>query len=121
LKEYPLEKREVFPLQFQRGLLRAKKNQVPGKLNQFARDYAQLMVNARPNVVEWKKYNEDLPFWVNCVRIIKSMCKGEQVNLESFKNEISRKMVHPESAISEARHDSIWDSLKKLLWNMPLV
>jgi len=122
LKEYPMEKKEVFPLQFQRGLLKAIKTKVPGKLNQFSRDYAELIVQSRPMVVEWKKYDEDLPFWVNCVRMIKSLCKpGFEV--PNVPPSASKRMSYvPETPkVEEVRQERIWDSLKKLLWSMPLV
>ena len=134
LKEYPQEKRTVYPIQFQRGLLKQLQAKVPGQLNMFARSYAEMMVESRSVVVEWKKYDEDLPFWVNCVRIIKSLCQGQTLAKAPMSldygerthvvTEPSRKMMSSKRSPAveeEVRHERIWDSLKNLLWNMPFV
>ena len=74
-------------------------------------------------VVEWKKYDEDLPFWVNCVRMIKSLCKpGFEVPNVAPSIGSKRMSYVPETPkVEEVRQERIWDSLKKLLWSMPLV
>lgn len=70
LKDYPKEKREVFPLQFQRGLVRAMKDQSGLHLTEYIRNYAELAVSSKAFVSSWDHYDEGQPFWANTSRLV---------------------------------------------------
>lgn len=78
LATYPKEKREVFPLQFQRGLVNSIKTQSVD-LSDYIRNYAELAVQSRAFVSSWNDYDESLPFWANTVRLIEVLLRQETV------------------------------------------
>ena len=73
LKMYPREKREVFPLQFQRGLIDALSHKL--KLTEYIRNYAELAVQSKDFVFEWKNYSQELPFWSNSAKLAREMMR----------------------------------------------
>jgi len=73
LKMYPKEKREVFPLQFQRGLIDALSHKL--KLTEYIRNYAELAVQSKDFVFEWKNYSPELPFWSNSAKLAREMMR----------------------------------------------
>lgn len=70
LKTYPREKRTVFPLQFQRGLVRAMQDQAGVSLTEYIRNYAELAVTSKAFVSAWEQYREHEPFWANTARMV---------------------------------------------------
>jgi len=75
LQDYPKEKREIYPLHFQRGLIQAMKLQFNGKLTEYIRNYAELSVNSKEFVSSWNLYENNLPFWANTTDLIRQLAK----------------------------------------------
>jgi hypothetical protein len=75
LKEYPHEKRAVYPLHFQRGLIQAMKNQFRGRMTEYIRNYAEMSVQSKDFIKRWDRYDYELPFWANTVRLIRDFQK----------------------------------------------
>ena len=77
LRAYPNQKRVVYPVQFQRGLIKAMQvnygNRTEGELTIFIRDYAEAAVQSQDFVKKWIRYDQDLPFWANSVRLIREL------------------------------------------------
>lgn len=75
LKEYPKEKRNVFPIQFQRGLIQALKDRKDTTLTEYIRNYSALAVESKAFVSSWNQYDENLPFWANTARLVQILQK----------------------------------------------
>lgn len=121
LKQYPREKREVFPLQFQRGLVRAMKDQSGLHLTEYIRNYAELAVSSKAFVSSWDQYRENEPFWANTARLVqilqKLAGKTHTVGEESVAAATSRQQKKQPSAAAAA--PSFFGRLRQLtasLW-----
>jgi len=101
LKEYPKEKRVIYPIQFQRGLIHHFKTFMEGDLTVYIRTYAENVKHASDWIKSWDKYDMDLPFWSNAVSFL-HLLKSELVKgHKSYKYVISEKRINTEQIIPE--------------------
>lgn len=63
----------TFPWRFQRALVTALGQQVEGTMTDYIRAYATQVQQSREHVIQDSIYREELPFWTNCVRVIRHL------------------------------------------------
>jgi hypothetical protein len=102
------EKREVYPLQFQRGLMSAMRG---FDLGDYMRSYAELAINSRKLILAWSEYDDQRPFWANlvlaCKGLMREIKSERRENRESPEITKSTKSTKPQRTFFEALRDFI--------------
>ncbi len=134
LKKYPKEKREIFPLQFQRGLIHAV-DQGAAKgfnLETYIISYAEVLVQSREFIMGWEGFVEDEPFWKNTTRLLLTMESSNDMPRVSLvkhaipQGNILQTWVDPHKKkpkkrdkMAHERQESVWNSLQNLVRFLP--
>lgn len=133
LKEYPKEKRIVYPIQFQRGLIHQFTTFMDGDLTVYIRTYAENVKHARDWIKAWEQYDLDLPFWSNAVSFL-HLLRGElarghkayryiisqkKLSLKDLKksmdSEFGTMVPLPIPSVSQKQRVSLFDKFKKMV------
>jgi len=110
LKEYPKEKREVYPVHFQRGLIQAMKDQFSGKLTEYIRNYAEMSAQSKDFILKWDRYDHDLPFWANATLLIRDFEKVAAIKVPK-----RSRRAEAEAARKAPKPSGLLDRMKNML------